>query len=366
VSLRIAIVGCGKIADAHAEQIRRIGHARLVGVCDREELMARQLAERFRAERYFIELDELLRQARPEVVHITTPPQSHFEIARRCLEHGCHVYVEKPFTVDAREAEELIGLAKAWGLRLTVGHDAQFSPAAQHMRTLVRAGYLGESIVHVESYYGYDLGDGAYAAAFLADPEHWVRRLPGGLLQNVISHGIARIAEFLRGETEVMAHAFVSPTLMRAGCADVFDELRVMIVDEAQTTAYFTFSSRIRPAVQQVRLFGSRNGLVLDELQQTVVKLRGSAFKSYAERFVPPVLYARQYLGNAGRNARRFLSNEFHMEAGKKNLIDAFYRAIEEGAPLPIPPSEIAMTARLMDAIFTQVGTSNRHRAQGG
>jgi predicted dehydrogenase len=50
MSLRVAIVGCGKIADAHAEQIRRIKGCEIVGVCDREELMARQLAERFKAE----------------------------------------------------------------------------------------------------------------------------------------------------------------------------------------------------------------------------------------------------------------------------------------------------------------------------
>jgi predicted dehydrogenase len=121
VSLRVAIVGCGKIADAHAEQIRRIKECDLVGACDREELMARQFAERFEASRSFDNLDQLLEEARPEVVHVTTPPQSHFAIARQCLEHGCHVYVEKPFTLNAHEAEVLVGLAEARGLRVTSG-----------------------------------------------------------------------------------------------------------------------------------------------------------------------------------------------------------------------------------------------------
>src|SRR2546422_7053055 len=106
--LRVAIVGCGKIADVHAEQIRRLAGCDIVAVCDREELMARQLAERFKVERYFDDLGRLLEESRPHVVHITTPPQSHFAIARQCLERGCHVYVEKPFTLDAREAEELV------------------------------------------------------------------------------------------------------------------------------------------------------------------------------------------------------------------------------------------------------------------
>lgn len=354
--LRVAIVGCGKIADAHAAQIRALPGCELVAVCDREELMARQLADRFAVERCFTDVDDLLRGAAPDVVHITTPPQSHFEITRRCLEHGAHVYVEKPFTVDARQAEDLVSLAETVGRRLTVGHDAQFSPAAQRMRDLVRAGYLGDAVVHAESYYGYDLGDAAYAGAFLADANHWVRRLPGGLLQNVISHGIARLAEYLRGDApRVVAQAFTSPSLAERGGGDVLDELRVMIVDAAHTTAYFTFSSRMRPILHQFRVFGSRNALVLDETQQTVVKVRGAAFKSYVERFVPPVIMAREYLGNAARNARLFLRNEFHMEAGKRNLMAAFYRSIVEGGPVPIPYREILLTATLMDAIFEQV-----------
>src|SRR2546426_604599 len=358
--LRVAIVGCGKIADAHAEQIRRIKGCQIVGVCDREELMARQLAERFKVERYFDDLGELLNDATPDVVHITTPPQSHFEIARDCLEHGCHLYVEKPFTLDAREAEELLKLAARHQLKLTVGHDAQFSHAASRMRDLVRRGYLGDSVVHMESYYGYDLGDPRYAQAFLRDRDHWVRRLPGGLLQNVITHGIARIAEFLSGDNpQVIAYGFVSPRLRSLGGEDVLDELRVIIVDEDHRTAYFTFSSSMRPVLNQFRIFGSQNGLLLDEQQQTVVKLRGASFKSYVERFLPPVIFAKQYLANAVHNVRLFLGNDFHMESGKKELIAAFYRSIVDGTPAPIPPREILLTARLMDSIFEQLRKSS-------
>src|SRR5256884_7838894 len=141
--LRVAIVGCGKIADAHAAQIRRLEGCDLVGVCDREELMARQLAERFKAERYFDDLGRLLEEGKPDVVHITTPPQSHFEIARQCLEHGCHVYVEKPFTLQTSDAEKLVRLATEKGLKLTVGHDDQFSHVARRLRKTVSEGYLG-------------------------------------------------------------------------------------------------------------------------------------------------------------------------------------------------------------------------------
>ncbi len=359
MSLRVAIVGCGKIADAHADQIRRIPGCDIVGVCDREPLMAQQLAERLNAVPYFDDLGTLLERARPDVVHITTPPQSHFEIAHACLAQGCHVYIEKPFTPDARAAVELVQLAERRRLKLTVGHDAQFSHAARRMRDLVRRGYLGDSIVHMESYYGYDLANTMYARTFLGDRDHWVRKLPGGLLQNVISHGIARIAEFLRGDNPVVfAHGFVSPHLQRMVGEDVLDELRVIVVDEYQTTAYFTFSSQMRPSLNQFRIFGSANGLLLDEHQQLLVRLRGSSFKSYLERFVPAVIFAKQYMANALNNGRLFLANDFHMESGKKELIGAFYRSIVDGTSAPIPLREILLTARLMDSIFDQLRNS--------
>src|SRR3954468_20314594 len=106
-ALKVAIVCCGKIADEHAAAIRRIGGCEIVGVCDREPLMAGQLAERFEVDQSFTDVSELLDRARPDVVHITTPPASHFELARLCLDHGVHVYVEKPFTLFEAEAREL-------------------------------------------------------------------------------------------------------------------------------------------------------------------------------------------------------------------------------------------------------------------
>src|SRR5258708_32072052 len=98
--LKVAIIGCGRIADAHAAQIQRIQGCEIVGAFDSEPLMARQLYERFPVKRYFDDLGSLLSDAQPDVVHITTPPVSHYEIARVCLENGWHVYVEKPFTLD--------------------------------------------------------------------------------------------------------------------------------------------------------------------------------------------------------------------------------------------------------------------------
>src|SRR5215510_5312955 len=272
--LKVAIVGCGKIADTHASQIRRIKGCEIVGVCDRDPLMARQLYERFPIKRYCSDLTELLRTARPDVVHIATPPESHFDIAKLCLEWGCHVYVEKPFALSAEKAHVLVALANERGLKLTAGHDDQFSHVARRMRDLIRSGYLGGPPVHMESHFCYDLGDSTYARTLLGDKQHWVRKLPGELLHNVISHGIARIAEFLTSDApQVIAYGFVSPFLKGIGESEIVDELRVIICEDERTSAYFTFSSQMHPALHQFRIYGTENGLVLDQDQETLIKL---------------------------------------------------------------------------------------------
>jgi predicted dehydrogenase len=360
--LKVAIIGCGKIADAHASQIQRIKGCRIVGVCDREPLMARQLHDRFKVDFYTGDLEELLHVAKPDVVHITTPPESHFGIAKRFLEAGCHVYVEKPFTLYAHEAEKLIALANERGLKVTAGHDDQFRNAARRMRTLVQAGYLGSGPVHMESYYCYEFSRTGYAGALLGDKQHWVRRLPGKLLHNVISHGIARIAEFLTADSlEIVTVGFTSPSLRSMGESEIIDEVRVIISDAKGTTAYFTFSSQMRPSLHRFRIFGDKNGLELDQDQETVIKVRGERYKSYVEKFVPPLQYAVQYLKNFEVNAGSFLVRDFHMKAGMKYLIESFYLAIVNDSPVPIPYREIVLTAKIMDAIFLQL----KEKAEG-
>jgi hypothetical protein len=213
----------------------------------------------------------------------------------------------------------------------------------------------------MDSYFCYDLGDPAYARAMLADKRHWVRRLPGRLLHNNISHGIARIAEFVSADApRVIAHGFVSPPLRALGETEIIDELRVIISDNNYVTAYFTFSSQMRPCLHQFRIYGPRNGLVLDRDQEMLVTLRGHRFKSYAEKFLPPLDYATQCIGNFAANAQHFLARDFHAKAGMKFLIESFYASITQDGPPPIPYREILLTADIMDAIFAQLDSNQR------
>jgi predicted dehydrogenase len=356
--IRVAIIGCGKMADQHAVQILRIPSAELVAVCDAEPLMARQMSERFKIERSFTDPLKMLKEVKLDVVHITTPPQSHCALGKICLEAGVNAYIEKPFTLDTTEAEELINLAIRTRLKVMAGHNAQFTHVMMEMRKLVQNGYLGGKPVHMESLYCYDFGDANYAKALLGDSGHWVRNLPGSLLQNIISHGVSRIAEFLKSDSpQVLAQGFTSPFLKSIGEDDIVDELRMIIRDEDATTAYFTFSSQIRPAPHQFRIYGPKRSLIVDDDNQILIKVDNKEYKSYLRFFIPPLEYGKQYLGNFTGNVRKFLKRDFHMpfDAGLKRLIEGFYDSIVSGRPLPISYREMLITSKIMDEAFKQI-----------
>ena len=214
----------------------------------------------------------------------------------------------------------------------------------------------------MESFYCYEFNS-SYAAALLGNRKHWVRQLPGKLLHNIISHGIVRVAEYLEDESPcVTAYGSTSPPLRDSGEDEILDELRVMITAKSGPTAYFTFSSQMRPSLHQFRLYGPVNGLVLDDDEHSVIKLYGKRYKSYAQKFVPPINGAAQQLANLKRNIKLFAKQDFHMKTGLKNLIEAFYRSIKTDGPLPIPYRQILLTCKIMDAIFAQTNQGREQR----
>jgi predicted dehydrogenase len=353
--LRVAIVGCGKVADQHVHAIQRIPDCQIVAAVDRELLMAGQLAERFAVPDRFSDVTEMLRACKPDVVHITTPPQSHFSVAKQCLELGSHVYLEKPFAITAAETEALIRLAESRALKTTVGHNYQFTLEMLEMRRLVKEGLLGGVPVHLQSYWSYDLGDLSYAGAVLGNREHWVRQLPGQLFHNIISHGIAKLVEFLDDElTVLIATAHQSNEMKRLGTDGVLDELRVVMRDARETTAFFSFSTSIK-GVNQLHVYGNAGSIVADIITGSCVRTSSRSYKSYLTYFVPPLKYVQEHARNAALNLTNFMRRRLYQDFGMKELIERFYKSILEQNSPPIPYREIILTARIMDEIFAQI-----------
>jgi predicted dehydrogenase len=232
------------------------------------------------------------------------------------------------------------------------------------MRRLVEQGFLGGRPIHLESYWSYDIGDLRYANAFLGNRNHWVRQLPGQLFHNIISHGIAKLAEFLDDEvTEIVATAHQSQQLRSLGAEEVMDELRVMIRDKRGTTAFFCFSTQTK-GFNQLRVHGPARSVTADIITGSLIRQETRPYKSYLTYFVPPVKDAFEHLRNTRLNITNFVCRRLYQDFGMKELIERFYNSVRKGGPVPIPYREIILTARIMDEIFAQI-YSERRREDG-
>jgi predicted dehydrogenase len=354
MSLKIVIVGCGKIADAHVEEIRRIPSARLVAVCDLEPVMAKQLASRYGIPRWYVDAARMLDMEEPDVVHITTPPQSHPALTRLAVAAGCHVFLEKPVAVCQSRVETIIAEVTTAQRKLCVNYWPNFEAPAYELRRLYKTGALGDA-VHLESLYGYNL-EGEYGSALKRDPDHWVNHLPGKLFQNVLDHVLNKIVPYL-DDDEPFIHAIAyrgESVRDEAPACLPLDELRV-VIQGLRTSAYATFSSHSRPVGHTLRVYGTKNTACADFAARTVAVERKQTFPSALGRLLPPFLVAKDYLREGLRNVNDFAHARFHYFSGMHRLLTEFYRCIETDSPPPISYSEIVRVSAMMDKIFRQV-----------
>jgi predicted dehydrogenase len=353
VTLRVALIGCGKAADKHIAGIQRLKAARMVAVCDVESLMADQAAARHGIPKSYSDFDDLLASERPDVLHIATPPHSHFSLAIAAMDAGCHVMIEKPLAPNSCEAAQLIAHAERHSRKLTVGYTYYFDPVARMLRRLVREGVLGEA-VHLESLLGYDL-NGPFGAIIFADHNHWVHSLPGKLFHNMLDHLLNKVTEFVTDE-KPLVHAYswqsAQPSTNRD--CDLPDELRVMVIGEKKS-AYATFSAHSRPVRHFLTFYGTKNTAHLDFESGTITLGRDSVLPGVLGRLVSPFAHGWQQFREGGRNVLRFARSEYHFFEGFNYLISEFYDRIARDLPVPISYPEIMRVAALTDEIVHQL-----------
>jgi predicted dehydrogenase len=351
--LNIGIVGCGKIADGHIEEIQKLGCARVLAVCDLEPILVEQLAVRYSVPHRYTDFDRMLSDHRLDVIHIATPPHSHLALAHKAAQAGCHVFLEKPLALNATDGQSLIECVQKTTRKLTINYWYNFESPALALKEFVAKGNLGDP-VHIESYYGYDL-EGGFGRALLSDDRHWVHQLPGKLFQNIIDHAINKVTPFLpEGPVEVIARAYRRRHLKDDGTDGVLDELRVMIF-AGGVSAYITFSSHARPVGHFMRIYGTKNTAQIDFALRTMSVENKQTIPSALGRLLPPLASTWQSLRQASNNIREFAGSRFQFFAGMNRLLSQFYQSVLHDTPVPIPYAEILRVSQIMDEISSQV-----------
>jgi predicted dehydrogenase len=139
-----AVVGCGYWGPNLARNISEHPQFRLQAVCDRDPSQLQTLGSRYPDAAALSELDAVLCDHSVEAVLLATPPQTHYPLAKRALEAGKHVLVEKPLATRLSDAQELADIAEETELVLMPGHTFIYSPAVNAVRDLIQEGIVGD------------------------------------------------------------------------------------------------------------------------------------------------------------------------------------------------------------------------------
>jgi nucleoside-diphosphate-sugar epimerase/predicted dehydrogenase len=166
-------------------------------VCDAKLKLAEAFAATRRAKAY-ASMDEMLMSEQIDVVHILTPPDLHHELAKKALQAGVNVFVEKPMCISTGETKDLLDTARAACLRIGVDHSMLFIPAYERLRKLVRNGDLGTidylNITHLS-----ELG-----VIRLGPFNNWIVREQQNALLEIGSHLVSELIDLV-GEPEIMS-----------------------------------------------------------------------------------------------------------------------------------------------------------------
>lgn len=147
-TLKVGVVGCGKIAHRFVPETSFVSGVQVVGAYDIDEDVMVDFVQRYQLEKSYTSYENLL--ADIEAVYIATPHLSHYDLTKHALLSGKHVLCEIPLVLEVEQARELYNLAESKGLVLMEAHKTAHCPAFNHLMVILKSGVIGE-IVDVEA-----------------------------------------------------------------------------------------------------------------------------------------------------------------------------------------------------------------------
>ena len=142
--INVGVVGYGYWGPNVTRNFNETPGARVVAISDADDGSLRRAQQSYPGIRMTKDCQELVTAPDLDVIAIVTPVSSHFEIAKAALSNGKHIFIEKPFTASAAQAEQLIELAERKRLKIMVDHTFLFTGAVKKIKELIDDGVLGD------------------------------------------------------------------------------------------------------------------------------------------------------------------------------------------------------------------------------
>lgn len=344
--LRAAVIGTGKISEEHLRFLGGAPGVSLSAVCDLSPSLAKYAVRRFGAERAFTDSSEMLAEARPDVVHVLTPPHTHAALVGAAIEAGAHVIVEKPVAPSNSQFRELFSRARERGRRIVEDQNYRFNEPILEIERMLREGELGEvRDVEVRMSLAIRKKGSRYMDANLPHPSH---KMPAGVIHEFITHLCYLMLRFLPGYERVRA------AWSNCGGDELFkyDDLDALLIGP-EAHGRIRFSCRTAPDAFTVTVRGSRGWAQTDLFQPHV---QSSLPRPVGQQLTP---LANQFAGGwelmrssvSGFRNKLFQKTPYE---GLRTFLDRTYAALKTGAEPPVTFDDMDSASRLVDELLKE------------
>jgi nucleoside-diphosphate-sugar epimerase/predicted dehydrogenase len=338
--LRIALVGCGRISAYHVAALKALRGVEIVAVCDLDERVARETASRHGIRGCYTDTDTMLKELRPDAVHLLTPPGSHVALARLATKYRTHMYIEKPLASTEADARLILDLAREAGVQVCPGHSRLFDPVFVEACRRIRAGDIGR-VISVRAEQGF-----TYDAAARSAVIPWSYSYDWGTFDNLICHPLYLACHFLPDPGRPQVVGFNLGAVREAGV----EEVRVLIPSPAGL-GEVSLSLCSAPEVNRVEVVGTQGRVTADWQTMTVLTMRKTGWPSALARFTGNFATALDLTRCGWGTLVGVATGKVKRYQGLRTIIQEFYRSLREGTRPPVPPEQAVLNVRLMDQI---------------
>lgn len=339
--LRIGIVGAGAIAQRNANEAVRSGKAKIVGIYDTNQKVARDMARVLNTS-FCASYEDLLGRNDLEAVLISTPHFLHKEQAVLAARAGKHILIEKPMANTLAEAEAIITACEENKVMFTVNYSFRYLPKIQKARQLVEEGALGD-ITGVQLISHQFKDPGYWTGARSNSPDDWrasKAKSGGGLLIMTTCHAI----DYMYYITGLKATRIYSEYGTLNSSAEVEDIINISFRLENGAVGGHSASSIMRGTMQsEDRIWGTKGTLILnsDDLQfystRPFPKKRPGKLHRLAK--FPQISWTAEWVGRFATAIRNEQLPDISLQEGWENLafMTSAYQSMEKEQPLAIP-----------------------------
>jgi predicted dehydrogenase len=328
---RFALVGCGRIAQRHAEHINNYGT--LSAVCDIELIKAKKLGEKYNA-RYYSNIEEMLENENEniDIVTVCSPNGLHAEHSILSLNSGFHVLCEKPMAINVHDCGEMIKAAESANKRLFAIKQNRFNPPVAELKKLIDNGTLGNIFsVQLSCFWNRDFD-------YYSNSWKGTKDLDGGTLYTQFSHFID-LLYWMFGD--VRSAKGIGKNYAHDGIIE-FEDTGVVIIE--------FYSGTIGTINYTVNSFGGNmEGSLTVFGEKGTVKIGGQYLNELEYQRIDSYEIKNLAEGNKANNYGKYQGSMSNHDKVYENLIDV----LENGSSISTNSFEGMKTVEIIDKIYS-------------